>query len=117
MQYLRKLWDEKPLLLILVAGMIFRLLAVFLSKGYAMMDDQFLVVEQAQKWVDHYDDNKWLPQFGGIQPSGHSLFYVGFHYLLFQLFEWISIIDPQIKNDHCQIPACSIFYSYHLLWL
>jgi hypothetical protein len=97
MQYLKKLWNEKPFLCIILAGLFFRLLAVFFSKGYAMMDDHYLVIEQAQKWVDHYDDNRWLPQFGGILPSGHSLFYVGIHYVLFQFLEWLSIIDPQIK--------------------
>lgn len=97
MHYLKKLWDEKPFILIIVTGIIFRLLAVIFSKGYAMMDDHYLVIEQAQQWVDNYDENKWLPSYGAATPSGHSLFYVGIHYVFLECLEFFRIYDPQIK--------------------
>ena len=97
MYSLRKLWAEKPFTLIIILAIFFRLLAVLFSKGYAMMDDHYLVIEQAQMWVDDYDDNKWLPAYGATTPSGHSLFYVGIHYLFFSFFEFIGICEPQFK--------------------
>lgn len=97
MNLLIKIWNEKPLSLILIIGIVFRLLTVLFSKGYAMMDDHYLVIEQAQQWVDDFDDNKWLPSYGASTPSGHSLFYVGIHYFLLKSLEFIGIFDPQIK--------------------
>lgn len=96
---LNRLWDEKPLQLILFAGAFFRLLAVIFSKGYGMHDDHFLVVEAAQSWVDGKDYNNWLPTFtrSVTEPTGHSLLYPGLHYFLFQFLEFTGIFDPQIK--------------------
>src|ERR1041384_3880885 len=93
---LRKYWQEKPLVCIMIAAAFFRLLAVIFSKGFGMHDDHFLVIEAAQSWVDHFDYNDWLPP-RATQPSGHSLFYVGLHYFLFKGLQAIGIFDPQIK--------------------
>ena len=99
MNYFRKLWDEKPLALILFAGLFFRLLASIFSKGYGMSDDHFLVIEPAQAWVDGYNYNNCLPEEGkpGNVPQGHSFFYPGLHYLLFLFLKFIDITDPQGK--------------------
>lgn len=99
MNYLRKLWDEKPLALILFAGLFFRLLAAIFSKGYGMSDDHFLVIEPAQAWVDGYNYNNCLPEAGkpDIVPQGHSFFYPGLHYVLFLILKFVGITDPQGK--------------------
>jgi hypothetical protein len=97
MDFLQKLWKDKPLFIILLAGIFFRVLAIIFSKGYAMMDDHYLVIEQAQQWVDNIDGNKWLPSYGAAIPSGHSLFYVGIHFFIFKGLEFVGILDPQIK--------------------
>lgn len=99
MQLLKKYWDEKPLALLLIIGGIFRLLSAFFAKGYGMSDDHFLVIEPSQSWVDGYDYNKWLPVItqGLTQASGHSLLYPGLHYILFYLFKFIGIVNPDTK--------------------
>jgi hypothetical protein len=96
---LRKLWEEKPLPLILFAALFFRLLSAIFSKGYGMSDDHFLVIEPAQAWVDGYNYNDCLPEAGkpSIVPSGHSFFYPGLHYLLFLFLKFIGFNDPQGK--------------------
>ena len=94
---LKKNWEEKPLMVALLAGGFFRLLAVLFSKGFGMHDDHFLVIEAAQSWVDGYDYNNWLPGSGATIPSGHSFFYVGLHFLLFKFLNFISITDAQTK--------------------
>jgi len=57
LQQLRKYWDEKPLLLILGAGLFLRLLAVVFSKGFGFFDDHFLIIEAGQSWADGTDYN------------------------------------------------------------
>src|ERR1051326_4935332 len=93
---LKKLWEEKPLRLILFSAIFFRVVIVIFSKGYAVHDDHFLVTESSQSWVDHFDYNDWLPS-SSSQPSGHSWFYSGLHYFLFKFLQMIGIFDPQVK--------------------
>jgi len=90
-------YNKHPFRTILFVALLVRLIAVFFSKGYAMMDDHYLVIEQPQQWVDHYDENKWLPQYGAAVPSGHSLFYIGINYLILLVLQTFGIIDAQIK--------------------
>ncbi len=98
MDTIKKTWNERPLSLILILAIFFRLLAVFFSKGFGMHDDHFLVIEASQSWVDGYDYNNWLPgSTHDASPSGHSFFYVGFHYLFLYLLKWAGIVDPQVK--------------------
>ena len=74
------------------------MLAVIFSKGFGWIDDQFLVVEIAQSWVDGTDYYRWLPWTeGNTGPKGFSFFYVGLHYILFRLSEFAGITDPQAK--------------------
>lgn len=95
---LKAQYQKNPLKYILIAGMFFRLLAVIFSKGFGWIDDQFLVIEVAQSWVDGTDFYKWLPGTPGNEgPEGFSFFYAGFHYLLFSLFEGMGLTDPQTK--------------------
>ena len=74
-----------------------RLLAAVFSEGYFAHDDHFLVVEAAQSWADGYDYNNWLPWNQGAEaiPSGHSFFYVGLHFLLFELLNFLGLDDPK----------------------
>lgn len=98
MNYLKNLWLQAPLQFVLLTGGIIRLLAVFFSRGYAMHDDHFLMIEAAQSWVDGFDYNNWLPWSEGNEgPSGHSMFYVGMHYFFFLFCEWVGISSPESK--------------------
>lgn len=91
-------YKEHPLRTILFAGLFFRLLAVIFSKGFGWIDDQFLIIEIAQSWVDGTDYYNWLPNEQGTnQPKGFSFFYVGLHYLIFKFLELIKITDAQSK--------------------
>ncbi len=82
----------------MIAGGFFRLLATIFSMGYGWHDDQFLIIEIAQSWVDGIDYYSWLPSADGInQPEGFSFFYVGLHYILFTFLEFTGIYDPQTK--------------------
>lgn len=93
-----KVWyNSHPLRFALILGLLLRLIAVFFSKGFGMHDDHFLVIEAAQSWADGTDYNNWLPGSGNNQPSGHSFFYAGWHFLFFRLLQAIGIVDPGIK--------------------
>lgn len=101
---IKQYWNEKPLFSIIIIALVLRILAAFFSQGYGMHDDHFLVIEASQSWADGTDYNNWLPKsqkalYPGVEPipSGHSLFYVGVHYLIFTCFKCIGIVDPKIK--------------------
>ncbi len=95
---IKSYYKSNPLGLIMLSALFFRLLAAIFSRGYGWHDDQFLVIEIAQSWVDGIDYYSWLPSADGTNPpEGFSFFYVGLHYLLFRFFEIISIINPQTK--------------------
>jgi len=93
-----KLWEEKPLVLILFLGIFFRLLAVIFSKGFGFHDDEFLVLDPAGSWVVGHDYNYWLGGSGVANaPEGPSLFYPGLHYLVLYYLHWRGMEDPQHK--------------------
>lgn len=94
---LQKYWNNQPLTVILLAGGFFRLLAAILSKGYAMHDDHFLVVEVAQSWADGGDIFNWISDTYEENESGRSLFYPGMLAGIFWLLDAIGLHDPQGK--------------------
>ncbi|MHC1707605.1 MAG: glycosyltransferase family 39 protein [Bacteroidales bacterium] len=118
MRLLNRLWEDKPLVLILILASVLRLISAILSQGYGMHDDHFLVIEPAQAWIDKVDYNGWMPMFkSGTVPSGHSLFYPGIHYLVFLLLNGLNINDPQTKMLivrilHGAFSLLTIYYSY-----
>jgi len=109
-QAIRKLWDEKPLTLILLAGIFFRILAVIFSKGFVVFDDEFLVLDPAQSWVYGHDYNYWITGKTGLTsaPDGPSIFYPGLHYLLFLYLKWRGMTNPQHEMY--------IVRALHALW-
>ena len=96
-KYFKEKYAESPLAVILILGLFARLIAAIFSKGYGMHDDHFLIIEAGQSIASGYDYNNWLPWNSGGVPSGHSWFYVGFHFFLFKIFDFVGILDPQVK--------------------
>lgn len=94
---IRTVWEERPLVLLLLLGGFFRLLAVFFSNGYAMHDDHFHVVEVAQGWADGRDLFDWLDLTYGGSTSFRSLVYPGLVFLLFEGLELLGLNDPMGK--------------------
>lgn len=84
---------------ILIVALVLRLIAVIFAKGFGMHDDHFLIIEVAQSWVDGFDYNRWLPWTVGNNgiPQGHSLFYVGIHYVILSFFKFIGLHNPEIQ--------------------
>lgn len=95
---LKNYWEQKPLVLIVWLAAFLRLISVFFAKGWGMQDDHFLVIEIAQSWLDGGNFNHWLPWTDGNEgPTGHTFLYAGFHFILFTVFKWLHISDPQFK--------------------
>ncbi len=93
-----KRWGaEKPLLALTIIAFIPRLLAAIFSQGYFALDDHFLIIEAAGSWVQAPEYSSWLPwnQVGVPHPSGHSMVYVGLHYLLFSGLKALGMSDPK----------------------
>ncbi len=117
---LESYYRSNPIGIILVVGFILRLIAAIFSKGYGWHDDQFLIIEIAQSWIDGIDYYSWLPSEDGTNtPEGFSFFYVGIHYLLFWFFEFIGIYDPQFKMLlirllHATWSLLIIYFGYNI---
>jgi len=117
---IQKIWEEKPLVVILFLAVFFRLLAVIFAKGWGMLDDHFLVIESAQSWVDGGDYNDWLPGSSrNTGPTGHSFFYPGFHFILFSFFRFIHLEDPQAKMIfvrmlHAAWSIITVYFGYKI---
>lgn len=95
---IQKLWNEKPLALVIFAAILTRLVAAVFSRGFGMHDDHFLVIEVAQAWVDGVIVPGQLHGQGQeLIADGHSLFYMGLHYLFFKFLAAIGISDPIFK--------------------
>lgn len=111
---------KHPFLFIMLIGLVLRVIAAFFSRGFGMHDDHFLVIEQAQSWVDGGDYLKWLPETeGNTGPEGHSFFYVGFQYLFFQFLQLFGIYDPQwkmlfVRLFHAGISLMVISFGYRI---
>jgi hypothetical protein len=97
-QNLKKYYKNNPLTVILLAGLLIRLVSVIFAKGFGWIDDQFLIVEIAQSWVDGTDYYRWLPDTPGNNgPVKFSFFYTGIIYYIFSFLEIIGIDEPQSK--------------------
>jgi hypothetical protein len=108
----RTLWDKNPLLIIVLAAAVFRLLAAVFSKGYSMHDDHFVFIETPQRWLEGHPT--WLDEPEGVK---RSLIYPGFHYLLFAFLEAIRVTDPQqkmlvVRLIHAAYSMLTVIYGY-----
>lgn len=117
---LRKIWDERPLALILGLAVVFRLLASIFAKGWGMLDDHFIVIESAGSWTAGHDYNDWLPGSPGNHgPTGHNLFYPGLHYLLFSLMNTLGLTNPQgkmfiVRILHGALSLITVYLGYRI---
>ncbi len=115
---IKSYYNQNPLKVIILVGIFVRLLATIFSKGYGWHDDQFLIIEIAQSWVMGIDYYNWLPDENGFgEPQGFSFFYVGFHYLLFTILEFLGIYDPNVKMFivrilHAAWSVLNIYYGF-----
>jgi len=118
---IRKTWNEQPLTLILGLAILLRLIAAIFAKGWGMFDDHFMIIESAQSWADGFDATYWLPWSPVNQgPTGHLMFYPGFHFVLFTLLEWLSVTDPQVKMFivrllHAAFSLLTIVYAFRIV--
>jgi hypothetical protein len=111
---LKRLWNEHPLLTIILIALIPRLVAVVFSKGFGMHDDHFEVIEQP--FLIIHDINFWTSR---VEPEGHSIVYPGIHYLLLNGFNLIGIQNPQsqmflIRLLHALYSLLTVFFSYKI---
>ena len=119
-QKIRLYWDEKPLILIMGLAIVFRLLAAVFAKGWGMFDDHFIVIESSGSWAQGHDYNEWLPGSPGNHgPTGHNMFYPGFHFLLFTFLNWVGLTDPQgkmyvVRLLHGALSLITVYLGYRM---
>ena len=99
---------------VLLIGLLFRLLAVFYSKGYGFHDDHFETLELVDRW-QHGISFLWT----GSNVHVFSLIYPGFLYLIFKGCHLLGLNDPEqitfvSRLIHALFSLLSIFYGYKL---
>ena len=120
MKFLREYYAQKPLQCILAAAFLLRLVAALFARGYGMHDDHFLILESSGSFVDGHDYNNWLPSSpGNTGPQGHSFFYMGVHYLLFTLLNFLGIASPDMKMYvvrilHAAYSLSIVYFGYKI---
>ncbi|NOY51061.1 MAG: hypothetical protein GXO88_10940 [Chlorobi bacterium] len=120
LENLRNYYKQNPLRTILFAGLLFRFFAVLFSKGFGWIDDQFLIIEIAQSWVDKTDYYHWLPwTTGNTGPVKFSFFYTGLMFYFFKFLEFIGISNPQgkmyfVRAIHAIWSLLIIIYGYKI---
>ncbi|HEY6951114.1 MAG TPA: glycosyltransferase family 39 protein [Bacteroidota bacterium] len=113
-EQLKRLWNERPLLTIMVIALIPRVIAAIWSKGYAMSDDHFGPIEQPFI-IMHYPV-AWI-QRGGVY--GHSIVYPSIHYALFNVLQAVGIQDPQttmyiVRFLHALFSLLVVYYGFKI---
>lgn len=115
MAFLRKMWDEKPLAAVMLAAILARLVAVFLARGYGMLDDHFLVLERAHDWMRGI-------RLDPSHPLEHSLVYPGLHYLLLVAFKKMGRYNPDgimylVRFLHAAFSLLTVYFGYKITLL
>jgi hypothetical protein len=123
--FFAQLWTQKPLRAIIIIALLLRIIAVIFSKGYAVHEDHFMVIETAQAWLDGTAYRDWLP--GGevnpqAVPKGKSITYVGMHYLLFQFLEFLGVMNAGskmliVRLIHALFSLLVVNYAYRITHL
>jgi hypothetical protein len=113
-QKIQKLWNDNPLIIIMLSGSFVRLLAAIFAQGYGMHDDHFGPIEQP--FLILTDPAFWASRG---EPHGHSIFYPAIHYLLFSIFNSTGISDPNIQMFivrllHAAYSMLTVFYGYKI---
>ena len=86
----QKLFQDKSFLLILGSGLVMKVVAVLFAKGYAAIDDHFLVMEVAYNWLYHnvpLDSNSFV----------YNPFYPSLHIGILWVLRLFSIENPQLQ--------------------
>lgn len=99
---------------VLIIGLVFRLIAVFFSKGYAFHDDHFEMAELVERWRQGYSF-LWT----GSDVHVFSLVYPGFLYLVFEACHRCGLHEPEqilfvLRLIHALFSLLAIYYSYKL---
>jgi hypothetical protein len=109
------MWDEKPLLVVMLAAILARAVAVIFAKGYGMSDDHFEVLEIARNWLDGEKIDR-------LNPSAHGVIYPGLHYLLFLGFKKAGAYLPDmimyvVRFLHAAFSLITVYFGYRIVLL
>jgi hypothetical protein len=86
---LRQFMDERPLLFLLAAALLLRLVAAWFARGFAFSDDHHQVVEIAAEWLRGHG-----AYLKGGEQFYRSLLYPGSHWVVMAACREIGLTDP-----------------------
>jgi 4-amino-4-deoxy-L-arabinose transferase-like glycosyltransferase len=111
--WLGRLWDERPLAVVIGLAIAVRLAAALLSRGYGMHDDHFFVVELAQRWADGH----W--NVSDEMVAMRSLVYPWLHAALFRMLQGVGLDDPAdkmlvVRLLHAAWSLLTVWFGYRI---
>ena len=114
---INRYYQSHPLRSILLVGLLFRLLAVIFSKGYAFTDDHYFVIEEAQQWIFQSNEPRsfFNPNIILEERLSHGALYTSLHYVLFQIYRLIGFDDPM--NIMLSVRFMHALYSLWIVFL
>lgn len=111
--WLGRIWDERPIAVVMGLAIAVRLAAALLSRGYGMHDDHFFVVELAQRWADgHWDVSDEMVTM-------RSLVYPWLHAALFRGLQGLGLDDPSgkmlvVRVLHAAWSLLTVWFGYRI---
>lgn len=111
---LKRLWNDHPLMVIMLLGLVPRLVAAIFSKGYAMHDDHFGPIENPFIVMQYPE---FWTQRGGVY--GHSFVYPALHFFLFNGLDAVGIRDPQstmyvVRFLHALYSLLIVYFGFRI---
>lgn len=113
--YLKEYSIKHPLRFVIYISFIIRLIAVIFAGGFGMFDDHFLVIEQAQSWLNGFDSGNWFVNNYSLNTSGRSILYPALQFVLFKVLHVVGIDSALTKMFIVRL--LHAFYSLTAVYL
>jgi hypothetical protein len=112
-QKISEYYSKNPLVVILICAAFVRLVAAIFSKGYGMHDDQFLIIETANEWLDGTKTDGPTEMHAGAWVFG------GLHYCFFRFMHFIGYVDPQglmliVRLALASLSLAVVYYAFKI---
>ena len=114
LKYLKRIYLQHPLKVVLIAALFIRLLAAVFSRGYAFTDDHYFVIEEAQQWIFQSVEPRsfFNPNIGIEGRLSHGSLYTTLHFILFQFYRSIGFQNPM----HIML-SVRLFHAFYSLFI
>lgn len=116
MSKLKELYTKHPFLIIGLVGIVFRIIAVFFSQGYAMHDDHFVYIETSFSWLKGLDIGGLLHQ--SSSDDNQSIYNYLYPKILYFIFKIVDLSPKEsmyfIRFIHALWSMVTFYFGYKI---